>query len=88
MNITTFTTAKARKNFSEIINRATYGKERIILSRHGKALLALVPLDDLRLIELAEELKDIEDAKAAFKEYEDGKIVPLAKIEKRLGKRA
>ena len=70
----TITTVDAREHFSEIINRAAYGKERIVLSRRGKELLAIVPLEDLRLIELAEDLEDTEEAKAILKEYESGKM--------------
>ena len=82
----TITTVEARENFSELINRSAYGKERIILSRRGKNLLALVPLEDLRMIELAEDLADVADAEVALKEYKNGKVISLAEIEKRLDK--
>jgi prevent-host-death family protein len=35
----------ARAQFSELINRVGYGKERIILTRHGKPLVALLPAE-------------------------------------------
>ena len=41
---------EARAQFSELVNRVGFGKERIVLTRHGKPLVALVPaeaLDDL-----------------------------------------
>ncbi len=41
---------EARAQFSELINRVGFGKERIVLTRHGKPLVALIPaeaLDDL-----------------------------------------
>lgn len=38
---------EARSQFSELINRVGYGKERIVLTRHGKALVALVPAEEL-----------------------------------------
>ena len=80
----TITTVNAREHFSELINRAAYGKERIIISRRGRGLMALVPLDDLRLLELAEDLIDVRDAKIALKEYDNGQVVSLADIEQRL----
>lgn len=80
------TTVDAREHLAEVINRTAYGKERIILLRRGKKLLALVPMEDLRLIELAEDLIDIKDAKEALKEYENGQVIPLKEIEKRLSK--
>jgi prevent-host-death family protein len=38
---------EARAQFSELVNRVGYGKERIVLTRHGKPLVALVPAEDL-----------------------------------------
>jgi prevent-host-death family protein len=40
-------TVEARSQFAELINRVAYGKERVILTRRGKALVAVVPLEDL-----------------------------------------
>ncbi len=52
--------ATAREHFAEVVNRAAYGKERIVLSRRGKAVAAVVPLDDLLLLEALEERADRE----------------------------
>ena len=41
------TTVEARENFSELINQAAYGKQRVVLTRRGKELVAIVPLSDL-----------------------------------------
>ena len=41
------TTVEARENFSDLINKAAYGNERVILTRRGKALAAVIPLTDL-----------------------------------------
>lgn len=38
---------EARAQWSELINRVGFGKERIILTRHGKPLVALVPAETL-----------------------------------------
>lgn len=38
---------EARAQFSELVNRVGYGKERIVLTRHGKPLVALVPAEDV-----------------------------------------
>jgi len=62
------TTSNAREHFSEIINRTSYGKERIILSRRGKDLAAVVPMEDLKLIEMIEDKLNLQDAIEAFKE--------------------
>jgi prevent-host-death family protein len=38
---------EARAQLSDLINRVGYGGERIVLTRHGKPLVALVPAADL-----------------------------------------
>lgn len=38
---------EARAQLSELINRVGFGKERIVLTRHGKPLVALVPAEML-----------------------------------------
>lgn len=38
-------TAEARERFAELINRAAYGGERIVLTRHGKAMAVLMPIE-------------------------------------------
>lgn len=45
------TTVEARDNFSELINQAAYGNQRIVLTRRGKPLVAVIPLDDLSALE-------------------------------------
>lgn len=42
---------EARAQFSELINRVGFGKERIVLTRHGKPLVALVPAETLPVSE-------------------------------------
>lgn len=65
----TLSTVDARSRFSEVLNRAAFGKERVILTRRGKALAALVPLDDVDLLEELEDLLDVEDARAALEKW-------------------
>ncbi|HET6568309.1 MAG TPA: type II toxin-antitoxin system Phd/YefM family antitoxin [Rhodothermales bacterium] len=46
-------TGKARRAFSDVINRASYLKERVILTRHGKPVAAIVPIEDVEALEEA-----------------------------------
>ncbi|MFU2210944.1 type II toxin-antitoxin system Phd/YefM family antitoxin [Solidesulfovibrio sp. C21] len=57
--------ADARERFAEVVNRAAYGKERIIVSRRGKPVAAVVPMDDLLLLLGLEERGDIEAVREA-----------------------
>ena len=81
----TLSTAEARDQFSDVINRAAYGKERVVLTRRGKALVAVVPIEDF---ELLRELEDYYDAKAADEALEDVRIhgtIPWEQIKAELG---
>ncbi len=49
--MTTLSTVKARENFSDPVNRSAYGKERVVLTRRGKGVVAVVPIEDLKLLE-------------------------------------
>ena len=81
----TVTTAEARDNFSDLLNRAAYGKERVVLTRRGRALAALVPLDDVALLEAIEDRDDIADARAARAEADRDGTLPWEKVKADLG---
>jgi prevent-host-death family protein len=49
------TTVEARENFSELINQAAYGNKRIVLTRRGRPLVAVVSISDLQRLGLTEE---------------------------------
>lgn len=42
---------QARADLAELINRVVYGGERVVLTRHGKPLVALVTAPDLERLE-------------------------------------
>jgi prevent-host-death family protein len=64
-------TADARKDFAEVINRASFGKERFVLTRRGKKLAAIIPIEDLELLEELEDRMDVDAAKAALAESDE-----------------
>jgi prevent-host-death family protein len=45
---------QARAELAELINRVVYGGERVVVTRHGKPLVALVSAADLRRLEESE----------------------------------
>ena len=49
-------------------SKVTFGGERITLTKHGKDAVAIVPLDDLNLLEAIETQIDIKEALEALKE--------------------
>ena len=87
--MTRLNVSKAREEFPDVVNRAAYGKERTIVSRRGKDLAAIIPIEDLRLLELLaqEEMDriDLEDARAALAEAEEKGTIPLRDLMRKLG---
>lgn len=63
-----YSIAEARQHFSEICEAAALQKKRIALSRRGKNFVAIVPFEDLELIEEFEEKRDLQLALDALKE--------------------
>ena len=80
---TTITTAEARKNFADIVNKVAYGKEPIVLTRRGQKVAALVSIDELELLQQIEDHIDIEDAKKAL--TEPGANISAEDVWKQLG---
>jgi prevent-host-death family protein len=80
--MTRVSTTQARESLSDVINRVVYQGERIILERHGKDVAAMVPVEDLQLLEELEDRMDLEEARKRLKE--PGRI-PWKEIKERLG---
>ncbi len=78
-------TVNARAQFSDIINRAAFGKERVTLTRRGKEIVAVVPIEDVKLLEALEDKIDLEEARAALTESKKKGTVSWDKIKKELG---
>lgn len=77
--------SKARERFSEILNRVAYRRDRVLLERHGRAVAAVVPVEDLELLEELEDRLDLEDARAALAEAKANGTRPWEKIKAALG---
>ena len=46
---------EARRRFADLVNRAEYVGQRIVITRYGKPIAALVSSDDLALLEQVDE---------------------------------
>ncbi len=83
--MTTLSTVKARENLSDLVNRSAYGKERVVLTRRGKGVAAMIPIEDLKLLEAIEDRLDLEDIEQALVDPENKKAIPWDKVKKDLG---
>lgn len=77
--------SKVRQDFSDTLNRVAYARERVILHRRGKDVAAVVPIEDLRLLEALEDRMDLEDARDALAEARKKGSKPLRALMKELG---
>ncbi|HUU10521.1 MAG TPA: type II toxin-antitoxin system Phd/YefM family antitoxin [Phycisphaerae bacterium] len=80
--MTILTASQVRAEFSDTINRVAYAGERIVIGKGGKPRAALIPMEDLALLERIENEIDLAKAKKALKE---GGRIPLEEVKKRLG---
>jgi prevent-host-death family protein len=81
------TTVAARQNFSELINRVAYGKDRVLLTRRSRPLVAVVPIEDIALLEAMEDRDDLKAARAALREVKRKGTIPWSRMKKELGRR-
>lgn len=72
------TVTQVRDQLSETINRVAYKGERIVVRRSGKVLVALIPLEDLALLEEFEDRMDVEEARKALAESHER--IPYARV--------
>ncbi len=81
-SMTTISAVKARAKFSDLVTKAAFEKDRIVLTRNGKELAALVPIEDVLLLEELESQADLRAARKALKEKGS---VPWEKLKADLG---
>src|ERR1700688_2668817 len=75
------TASEARQNFSDILNRAAFGRERVIIHRGKKAVAAIIPIEDYNFLEQLEDRIDVREARKRLNEP----TIPWTKIKKDLG---
>ena len=59
---------QARANLQSLISRAEYKGERILIQRHGKPVVAIIGLEDLRRLEALDDAVDSAELRQAVEE--------------------
>jgi prevent-host-death family protein len=77
--------SEAREEFAAIVNKAAFGRERVRLTRHGRAVAAVVPIEDADLLEELEDAIDVELALEALADPENQTTIPWEEVKRRLG---
>ena len=81
--MTEYTAAEARIHFADLLDRANFKHDRVLISRRGKKIAALIPIEDLEALEALEEKLDnaIADRRlAAHKSGSEGFLVPWEQV--------
>lgn len=78
------TTAEARRNMADLLNRAAYGGERFVVTRHGRELVAIVPVGDATLLERLRVLLEKRDYEAALEAVSELGTVPWDEVRREL----
>lgn len=81
------TASKAKKALTGTLDRVVRNRERVIVRRRGKGIAAIVPIEDLAVLEEMEDRRDARDFRAARKQWqrEGRKAVPWDKLKAELG---
>lgn len=79
------TATQARDDFATVVNRAAFGKERVLLTRHGRELAAVVPVEDVVLLESLEDYLDVAAARQALANPENNERIPWEQVKAGLG---
>ena len=76
-----------RQSLADVLNRAEYRGERVVIHRRDKDAAAIIPIEDLRLLErLVREEEDRVDARAARAAREEsGERTAMGDVCRKLG---
>lgn len=77
--------AEAREQFAEMVDRAADDKERIVVTRRGKRIVAIVPIEDMEAMEAIEDRIDLEEAAKARAEAKEKGTISLAEMKAKYG---
>lgn len=77
--------SEAREQFADLVNRAAYGHERVLVSRRGRPIAAIVPIEDIELLERIEDETDLRLAEEALADPENAVPIPWEQVKRELG---
>ena len=72
--------SEARESFAELVNRAAYGHERVLVARRGRPIAAIVSIEDVELLERVEDELDRQAALEAQADPENAETIPWERI--------
>ncbi len=65
-----------RNQIGDIVNRVQYTGERITVNKHNKAVAAIIPIEDLKLLEEIEDRIDAKSVDTMMDNLQDSDLIP------------
>lgn len=85
MTTSAINTIDAKEEFSQLINRVSQNKERIILMRRGKEIAAIIPIEEFTQLQVAQNQADLNEALEALKEARKQGSLTLDELKTAIG---
>ena len=70
-------TIDAKENFTDLISRVSHHKESVVLTRRGKEIVAIIPIEDYIFLQTARNKSDLDKATEALKEARENGVITL-----------
>lgn len=85
MTNSSMSTLEAKEQFIDLINRVAHNRERVILTRRGKEIAVIIPFEDLKLLQEAQDKEDLHEAIDALQEARMQGTYPIEKLKEETG---
>lgn len=74
--------SEARETFADLVNRVAYRNERVLVTRRGRPIAAIVPIEQVEALERMEDEFDMRMADEALAELEHTLPIPLEQVKR------
>lgn len=85
MTTTVINTVDAKEQFTDLVNRVAHNKERVILTRRGKDIAVIVPVEDFKYLQESQDKHDLREAIDSLKEARSTGTVSLEQLKEEIG---
>lgn len=75
-------TVDAKEGFSDLMNRVSQQNERIVLTRRGTPIAAIIPMDDFNRLQLIQNQEDVQEAIDALQEAREKGFLSVDDLDK------
>lgn len=81
----TVSTVDAKEQFTDLINQVAHNRERVLLTRRGKEIAAIIPIEDFKLLLATQDKYDLREATEALKESREKGAISLDELKEEIG---